>query len=424
MAQEPSSFFAHLDEYEHEERNALVIAAENVINAIEERRLPDGKRKLVLNAGTRNFREPWARDFGFAIHGLLEIKEFEAARETLETFLEFQTPQGQFPIKVHSTGVLERTVYAILGRPQSIKKPLRPQYLSGNRTLSLDGNALLVSAMIDYAHFAGDEKFLTDCWPNLNQALHWLETFAPDADGLLSQQPYSDWADSIARSGKILYTNVLYWKAVQDMAGVAGRFGRSGDQSFFQPWADRLSQSLKSYFWDAERGYMVTSQEFPNLNASGNLMAICFECVDPEKGNRILDKMAEYKMADPVPTKPVNFGYPRKSIAAYAGLGGFPNYHVDAAWLWLGSWHVVALTRLKRLDEAGELLKKIAHVIVRDKAVYEVYTPKGDYFSNFWYTSEAPLTWSAAMVLYAFHEFHRYWHRARESKGSSPPDGV
>jgi glycogen debranching enzyme len=419
MARKPFSFFAHLDEYEHEERNALVIAAENVITAIEERRLPSGDQKLVVNAGMRNFREPWARDFGFAIHGLLELKEFEAARETLETFLEFQTPQGQFPIKVHSTGVIERTVFAILGRPQSIKKPLRPQYLSGNRTLSLDGNALLVSALIDYVQISGDAKFLKAYWPNLKRALLWLQTFAPDADRLLSQQPYSDWADSIARSGKILYTNVLYWKAVQDMARVAGDLGRSRDNHFYQRWADELSRSLKSYFWDAQRGYLVTSQEFSNLNASGNLMAICFGCVEPEKGNLILNKLAEYKMADPVPTKPVNFGYPRKRIALYAKLGRFPDYHVDAAWLWLGSWHVIALTRLNRLQEAGDLLKKIAHVIVRDKAVYEVYTPEGRYFSNFWYTSEAPLTWSAAMVLYAFHEFHRYWHQAQKGKVNS-----
>ncbi len=113
-----NSFFAHLDEYEHEERNALIIAAENIITAIEERRLPNGKQKLILNAGWRNFREPWARDFGFAINGLLELKEFDAAQQTLETFLEFQTPQGQFPIKVHSTGVIERTIYSRLRRPQ------------------------------------------------------------------------------------------------------------------------------------------------------------------------------------------------------------------------------------------------------------------------------------------------------------------
>ncbi len=268
--------------------------------------------------------------------------------------------------------------------------------------------------MLNYAHTTGQEDFLRDCWPNLKQALIWLESFAPDQDGLLSQQPYSDWADSVARSGKVLYTNVLYWKALQDMASVADKFGLTADQADFQKRADRLSESLKSNFWDAKKGYMVTSRQFANLNASGNLMAICFGCVEPEKADIILDKMAEFGMADPVPTKPVNFGYPKKYIATYARLGRFPTYHVDAGWLWLGSWHVIALTRLARFSEAQELIRRIAHLIVRDRAVYEVYNVKGKYFSNFWYTSEAPLTWSAAMVLYAFQVFHRYWHQIQK----------
>ena len=84
------------------------IAAANVRGAIEERSLPDGSHKLVLNAGWRNFREPWARDFGFASFGLVELNERRALRETLELFFIFQTPEGQFPVKIHSTNVLER----------------------------------------------------------------------------------------------------------------------------------------------------------------------------------------------------------------------------------------------------------------------------------------------------------------------------
>jgi D-alanyl-D-alanine dipeptidase len=87
--------------------HAAAIAAENVIGAIEERPVETGLTKLILNAGWRNFREPWARDFGFASFGLLEIHEYRVVKETLELFLHFQRPNGQFPVKVHSTNVLE-----------------------------------------------------------------------------------------------------------------------------------------------------------------------------------------------------------------------------------------------------------------------------------------------------------------------------
>jgi hypothetical protein len=50
----------------------------------------------------------------------------------------------------------------------------------------------------------------------------------------------------------------------------------------------------------------------------------------------------------------------------------------------------------------------MAKVIVRDGAVHEVYTPNGLYLSSFWYTSEAPLTWSAGLVAHAYYVYHRH----------------
>ena len=60
------------------EAKAHLIATANLEAGIEKRRLPDGQEKLVLCAGLRNFREPWARDFGFASFGLVELNDLEA----------------------------------------------------------------------------------------------------------------------------------------------------------------------------------------------------------------------------------------------------------------------------------------------------------------------------------------------------------
>jgi hypothetical protein len=126
-----------------------------------------------------------------------------------------------------------------------------------------------------------------------------------------------------------------------------------------------------------------------------------------EQANSILDKMAEFGMADPVPTQVVHQAYPNKFIALENRLGGIPNYHTSAAWLWIGAWHVIALARMERIAEAEALLDRLAGVIVRDGAVHEVYAPDGHYLSTFWYTSEAPLTWSAGMIVYAYHVYQR-----------------
>lgn len=416
-ARESEAFFAHLGEYDPQQRETLVIAAQNLLSGIELRRLPDGEHKLVLNAGMRNFREPWARDFGFASYGLLSMEEYRATRETLEVFFNFQKSDGQFPIKVHSTNVLVRTIYSVLNRPQPIKSPLRPKYISGHKSLSPDGNALLVSAAINYSRQSSDKGFLESCWSQLKQAVQWLDNLAPDPDGLILQGPYSDWADTIARQGKVLYTNVVYWKALHDMATAAEEFGFKDDHEHFASKAQQISLSIQNHFWRQDLGYYVTSREFDNLNTSGNLMAVTWGCANSEQSHQILDKISEFGLADPVPTKPVNFGYPQNKIAPEARIGGFPHYHVDAAWLWLGAWHVIALTHLGRLEEARKILDRLANVIVRDNTVHEVYETNGSHFSNIVYTSESPLTWSAGMIIYAFRLYHRRFHG---QKGALP----
>lgn len=404
------AFLAHLEEYKPMHRKALLIAADALLSGIETRQLPNGHMKLVLNAGMRNFREPWARDFGFASYGLLSLEEFKVTRETLDAFFHFQRRDGQFPIKVHSTNVFVRTITSILNRPQLTAAPLRPKYLSGHGSLSPDGNALLVSAAVNYSRYSKDVQFLRACWPQLKLAIQWLGSLAPHADQLISQGPYSDWADTIARKGKVLYTNVVYWKALDDLASAAEWLGESRDQVDFRNKANLVSQSVQNLFWDSQKRYYVTSEEFDNLDTSANLLAIIWGCSSSENSHAILDKIVEFGLETPVPTKPVNSGYPKIRIGLEARIGGFPHYHVDAAWLWIGALHAVALTHMGRAREAGEILGRLAHVIVRDKTIHEVYETSGQPFSNFFYKSEAPLTWSAGLIIYAFRRFHASLH--------------
>jgi GH15 family glucan-1,4-alpha-glucosidase len=405
---ETGELLANLSNYSLNQRRAFIIAAQNLIAAIEDRHLPGGEMKTVVNAGRRNFREPWARDFGFSTYGLLELQEYNAIRETLEVFLQFQTPEGQFPIKVHSTNILVRSIYSMLDKPQPIINPLQPRYVSGFKEISLDGNPLLVSAAVEYARRSGDIAFLRSHWLQLLQALRWMEGFAPDEDRLVSQAPYSDWADTVARSGKVLYTNVVYWKALHDVAEASLDFDLPGDGPHLRGLADQLQQSILSHFWRDELGYLITSEEFHQLSSCGNLLAIAWGCTDEAMSSSIFAKMTELGMHIPLPTKPLSGHYPRKAIAPLARLGGFPNYHEDVAWIWLGAWHVIALARHERLMEAEELLDSISAVIARDKLVYEVYKPDGKHFSNIFYTAEAPLTWSAAMLVHAFNVFNRH----------------
>jgi GH15 family glucan-1,4-alpha-glucosidase len=390
------------------EEKAYRIAVENLEEGLEVRHLEDGTEKQILCAGVRNFREPWARDTGFAMFGLLELGNHHAARDALEVFLLTQGETGQFPVKIHSTGILERYIFSLFKRTQPIVKPIRPKYITAHNTISLDGNCLLVIAIMNYTIHSGDLVFARKYWGHLKRALAWLENYVHDEDGLLHQGAFTDWADTVARQGKILYTNVLYWKALQETAEMAASLGSLEDADLYGRKAGQVRRSINDQFWRPDMGYFITSQVFDNLSSSGNLLAIAWELTTPQQAHDILDAMRFYGMAVPVPTKAVHRAYPRKFIAIENRLGGIADYHTFFAWLWLGAWHVIALSRMERMEEARELLYNMSRVIVRDGAVHEVYAPSGNYASNIWYTSESPLTWSAGMFVYAYHVLKRH----------------
>ena len=384
-----------------------LIAVENLKQGIELRHLPTGDAKHVLCAGHRNFREPWARDLSFALFGLMEIGEDVAARESLEVFLHFQKPSGQFPVKCHSTGIVDRYFHSLFGRNQPTQYPLRPKYFSGHRTMSLDGNALLVIACFNYASYSNDLDFVRRHWDSLKKAVCWLEEQALGGSSLLYQEAYSDWADSLARTGHVLYTNVIYWKALAEMADFSVKIGSDDDIGTWQEKASRTKAAIQAEFWRADLGYFVTSQEFENLSSSGNLLAIAWGLASQKQASSILAAMSKFGMERPVPTKVMQGEVPEKYVALENRLAGIPEYHAQAAWLWLGAWHAISLTRAGNAAEANAVLERILRIVERDKIVYEVYGVDGNYLHTRWYTAEAPLTWSAGMIVYAYHFLHK-----------------
>ncbi|MCA9949506.1 MAG: hypothetical protein KDE48_07675 [Anaerolineales bacterium] len=392
---------------------AMQIASADLRAGIERRALPDGRMKQVLCAGMRNFREPWARDFGFASFGLLELNEVRATRESLEVFLINQSADGQFPVKVTSTRAFNRYLHSLFGRQQPIDRPIRPKMMTAHNTVSLDGNALLVVAALNYLRHFSDDSFFTTHWPSLKNAVAWLEKQALHEDGLLHQGAYTDWADSISRLGCVLYANVLYWKALHELAQTAEKYGYTEEHKQFEVQAEQLKAAINAHFWRDELGYYITSEQFELLNSDGNLLAVAWGLASEAQSHAILDKMRDLSMPDPVPTQVTDRPYGSQYVAIENRLGGIPHYHTTAAWLWLGGWHIVALTRVGRLAEARTLLHRIYDLIVRDGVVHEVYGEDGRPLQTFWYTSEAPLTWSAGMVVYA----HACYQRALAAEG-------
>ena len=391
------------DEFDDEAALGIFISAESLRSGIQTRRLTSIQNKEILHAGYRNFSESWARDFGFAAYGLLTLKQYNPVKETLEAFFWHQTSEGQLPVKLHSVDVVTRFLHSFFEREQSTEALLKPKYLSGHGAPSLDGQALLIIAALAYTQETGNISFLEDHWDGLKAAMRWLESYrrGPEEDALLHQGAFADWADSIARRGRVLYTNVVYWKALSEMAIAATRLNLQQESVSYFVRAERVLRAINRFFWRSDLGYFVTSDELTQLSSDGNLLAIAWGLAKPEQAKSILKVMEEAKMAEPVPTRVTYPSYPRQLIALENLLGGMATYHTSASWLWIGAWHIIALVRTSQMEEAQKLVSRMLEVIVRDRQVHEVHALNGRPLSSIWYTPEAPLTWNAGMVIYA-----------------------
>lgn len=403
------AIFSNGELFENREALAMFIAAENLRSAVQTCLLTNGLSKEILIAGYRNFRESWARDFAFATYALLALRQFDTVKDTLEAYLWHQSDDGQFPVKLHSMRVVTRFFHSFFEREQPIQQMLKPKYVTGHGTASLDGQALLVIAAQNYAEEAQDTEFLRQHWSQFKLAIQWLQIHRKEpGDALLYQFSYSDWADSIARRGRILYTNVVYWKALTAMAEAATRLEIKRQAEFYAEEAERVSRAIQTHFWRPELGYFVTSARINQLSSDGNLLAIAWGLATTEQAGSILKIMADARMTDPVPTQVAFPPYPRSLIAIENILGGVANYHTDAAWLWIGAWHVIALTKVNRLNEAHQLVNRITEIIITEKQVNEAHGLDGKPLSSIWYKSESPLTWNAGMVLYALKVFEAH----------------
>jgi glycogen debranching enzyme len=250
------------EQFDNEDALAIFIAAESLRSGIQPRRLTTHGSKEVLHAGYRNFSESWARDFGFAAYGLLTLKQYEPVKQTLEAFFHHQTSDGQLPVKLHSVDVVTRFLHSFFGREQPNELMLKPKYISGHGAPSLDGQALLIIASLAYTQETGEIRFLEQHWNHLQGAMRWLESYRKTVgdDPLLHQGAFADWADSIARHGRVLYTNVVYWKALSEMALAATQLNKHEEAIAYFVQAEKVLRAINRYFWREDLGYFVTSE--------------------------------------------------------------------------------------------------------------------------------------------------------------------
>lgn len=115
---------------------------------------------------------------------------------------------------------------------------------------SMDDNLLLVIAFEKYLQKTNNKKFARQYYEQIKKAIDWYEN--KKSGELVTEYFLSNWMDTIFKSGKVLYTNVLYFKALEDLSAVASFLNKKEDKQFYFKKSERVKEEINLKFWNGK----------------------------------------------------------------------------------------------------------------------------------------------------------------------------
>lgn len=189
-----------------------------------------------------------------------------------------------------------------------------------------------------------------------DEAFNWLAFQDAHEDGLIEQQEATDWMDIVANRGHVLYTNVLYFAALE----LQGHVKR----------AHLVREAINGFLWSSEMGYFKPwcwKQECGCwFDTAANLFAVAFGLADDEQTDSILDYIDRHRLDEPHPIRtmhpPIQPGDRdwRDYYQTEHELNMPDQYHNGGSWPWVGGLYVAALVRAGRHEKAREALYRLA----------------------------------------------------------------
>lgn len=252
--------------------------------------------------------------------------------KTMDTLMDRQSPTGQIPNCVDTF------------------VPSRPRLVA----FGAADASLWFTLTLAYA-----EK-LIGIRPEFHQAaahaLFWLKYQDSHEEGLIEQQEATDWMDIVANRGHVLYTNVLYFAALE----LRGHVKR----------AHLVREAINGFLWSSELGYFKSyswKQESGDwFDTAANCFAVAFGLADKEQTESILGYIARHKLDEPYPVRtmhpPIQPGEKdwREYYRTEHDLNLPDQYHNGGIWPWVGGLYVAALVRAGHREKAKEALYQLA----------------------------------------------------------------
>jgi len=345
----------------------------------------------------------WARDSAHTIIGAGDCTYLEAddprrtllvgaANACLLTLAGGQYPAGQIPNVIWPQG--------------SSDTGLIP-YADCGETGGVDATSLFLIALDSQLRNHGDDELRQKTMPSVVPAIEWLIARDNNQEGLIDSSQGGDWMDStFVRSGKTLYNNVLFYRALRCATTLCGL-------SRYSELAQDLKDRINFAFWPEEKAnwrFMVGplgtpvsernngtyphparqaayhaahrddrthyvshieyAQWVDKCDVLANVLAVLYGIADELRAMTIVRALYDHsqKLRCPISTytEPVKADDPSGMYKAHAEVFQSErwrsppgSYHNAGIWPYIGGYYICALVKVGMRQEAESELRRL-----------------------------------------------------------------
>lgn len=260
---------------------------------------------------------------------------------------------------------------------------------------------LVLNAAIQHSLYPGSQiNLLVEHFEEMKAVFDYYENHK--RNGLIWQEPFSDWQDSVSREGHTFLTNLIYYRVCEGLIRYPNYGVKESD-------LEAMKAKIMSTFYDEKTGlfYSIAGREF--ISIDGNLFAIDWGFVDREQAHKLYESLKRTKLwcgrcgCPGVATIPK---YPTREKAPQVRLSWLHDYHDNYIWTWLTALSAKIAYRMEDFVEGDRIASTLAYLIKRDATILETYNqePQMRPVETCLYKDEVDFSWSAGKYLEMLHE--------------------
>lgn len=352
------------------------------------------------NAVTRNYLSIFTRDASICSLGMVASKNQQLitiAKKSLQTLAKYQANNGEIPNYV---------------------KPEK-SYVDFWRLGSIDATLWWLLAINFYDKYSEDKKLKKTLEAKITKSLNWLACQEHNNDGLLRQTEASDWADIMPRSGKVLYTNALWYKVKKEYNLFEKEKTAKNFNLLFYPFNNnrqKLPESdqatIKTIikkkkigdFYISFANYLYWGED---IDVFGNSLTILSDLSTRTIAKKIIHFIDKKKKLAGFPV-PVTFSPIKEDSKLWrkymeSHKQNYPyQYHNGGTWPFAACFFAMALHKSRLKKEAKQELEKIAEL-----------NQANDWQFNEWFHTKTGQargmhgqSWNAGAFLLAYHNLN------------------